>query len=285
MPPAKTTQPHVFVQLSDTHITPLGELAYGRVDTAAYLARAVEAVRRMTVLPRAALVTGDLANHGNPAAYRRLRELLAPLPCPVYLLPGNHDDRSALRKAFADHAYLQAKDPADFVDYAVELPGLRIVVADTVVAGAAHGALCAERLRRLNERLAACADVPTVLAMHHPPVTSFLDYMDNIGLLEGSDGLEAIVRCHPQVVRVACGHLHRCVQAHWAGTVLQTAPSTAHQVWMDLAPGRGDGFGLDPPGFLVHAWLPGQALVTHLGFVELAEGPWPFKGARQQSSL
>lgn len=280
MPPTKTTQPFVFVQLSDTHITPPGELAYGRVDTAAYLARAVDAVRRMTVAPLAALVTGDLANHGNPVAYQRLRELLAPLTCPVYLLPGNHDDRAALRGVFHDHAYLQAADPADFVDFEVELPGLRIVATDTVVAGAAHGALCADRLGRLERRLAARREVPTLLAMHHPPVASFLDYMDNIGLREGSEALEAIVRRHPQVVRIACGHLHRCVQAHWAGTVLQTAPSTAHQVWMDLSPGRGDGFGMDPPGFLVHAWLPGQALVTHLSFTEEAQGPWPFKGAR-----
>ena len=280
MPSTRTTQPLVFVQLSDTHITPPGELAYGRVDTAAYLARAVDAVRRMTVAPLAALVTGDLANHGNPIAYQRLRELLAPLPCPVYLLPGNHDDRAALRGVFHDHAYLQATDPADFVDYEVELPGLRIVATDTVVAGAPHGTLCADRLGRLERRLAARREGPTLLAMHNPPAASFLDYMDNIGLREGSEALEAIVRRHPQVVRIACGHLHRCVQAHWAGTVLQTAPSTAHQVWMDLSPGRGDRFGMDPPGYLVHAWLPGQALVTHLSFTEEAQGPWPFKGDR-----
>eukprot|EP00952_Eustigmatos_sp_NYUAD-ZCMA_P004637 20410-Eustigmatos_ZCMA.PRE.1 len=65
--------------------------------------------------------------------------------------------------------------------------------------------------------------------MHHPPFEAFLDYMDGIGLREGRDALAELIAQHPQVCRVLCGHLHRSVQTHWAGTVVQTAPSTAHQ--------------------------------------------------------
>ncbi|WP_326539760.1 phosphodiesterase [Pseudorhodoferax sp.] len=275
--PAAGPRPHVLVQLSDPHIGVPGERAYGRVDSAPFLQAAVQAVGRLTVPPLAVLVTGDLANHGHPAAYAALKHLLQPLACPVYLLPGNHDKRAALRQAFAEHPWLHAAHGDAPVQYTVALPGLRVVALDSTVPGRSHGALCDERLAWLAAELAAAPDTPTLIAMHHPPFDSHLDYMDAIGLLEGGPALARIVSGAPQVCRIVCGHLHRNVQAQWAGTVVQTAPSTAHQVWFDMAEGRGNGFGFDPPGFLVHAWLPGQPLVTHHVFVAPAEGPYPFR--------
>lgn len=279
--PAPAT-PQLLVQFSDTHIAPPGRLAYDRVDTAAHLEQAVAAVARLSHAPLAVLVTGDLANHGDDQAYARLRELLSPLPCPVYLMPGNHDDRAALRRAFPGHAYLSADASADadaFIQYEIRWPGLRLLTLDTVVPHVSHGSLCAQRIAWLADRLAQAPDMPTIVAMHHPPFDAFLDYMDRIGLKEGRDALAEVISKHPQVCRVLCGHLHRSVQAHWAGTVVQTAPSTAHQVWLDFSPGGANGFGLEPPGFLVHAWAPGQALVSHLMFSSRFEGPYPFRSA------
>lgn len=272
--------PHLLVQFSDTHIAPRGTLAYDLVDTAAHLANAVAAVNRLSHPPLAVLVTGDLANHGDEEAYRHLRELLYPLPCPVYLMPGNHDDRAALRRAFPEHAYLQSNNTTDadeFVQYEIGFPGLRLLTLDTVVPHASHGSLCATRIGWLADRLAEAPQTPTIVAMHHPPFRAFLDYMDGIGLREGRDGLADVVSRHPQVCRILCGHLHRSVQIQWAGTLVQTAPSTAHQIWLDFSPGGANGFGMEPPGCLVHAWAPDQALVTHLMFNERFEGPYPFR--------
>ena len=55
----------------------------------------------LTPLPDAVLVSGDLAEHGTAAEYERVRELLAPLPMPVHVLPGNHDDRDVMRANWA----------------------------------------------------------------------------------------------------------------------------------------------------------------------------------------
>src|SRR3989344_2288508 len=46
---------------------------------------------------------------------------------------------------------------------------------------------------------------PVVIAMHHPPFRTLIGHMDDIGLREGADALEAIVARHPQVERVICG--------------------------------------------------------------------------------
>src|SRR5574340_612914 len=108
----------IIAQLSDLHIMPPGRLAFGRFDTAATLARCVTHLMQFEPLPEAVLVSGDLVDGGSAGEYRRLRRLLAPLSMPVYLIPGNHDERGALCAEFRDHAYLPP--PGGTVHYVVD---------------------------------------------------------------------------------------------------------------------------------------------------------------------
>ena len=95
-----------LVQLTDLHIREPGRLAYGRIDTAPYLERAVHSVLRLPQRPDAVVITGDLSDFGRAAEYEHLARLLAPLTMPVYLMPGYHDDRDQLRLSFPGHTYL-----------------------------------------------------------------------------------------------------------------------------------------------------------------------------------
>ena len=85
-----------LVQLTDSHIG----ADWSDVDPAAALRQVVAAIRRVTDRPDAILVTGDLAEHGDPAEYAVVRELASGLGAPVLALPGNHDDRDTLRRCF-----------------------------------------------------------------------------------------------------------------------------------------------------------------------------------------
>src|SRR5882724_6638079 len=67
----------IVIQLSDPHIVAPGELLYGRVDTAEFLARSVAEINRLDPLPDVAVMTGDLVDHGNPAEYEHLRRIRA----------------------------------------------------------------------------------------------------------------------------------------------------------------------------------------------------------------
>ena len=58
-----------LVQLSDLHIREPGRLAYGRLDTAPYLQRAVQSVLRLRQRPDAVVITGDLSDFGRAAEY------------------------------------------------------------------------------------------------------------------------------------------------------------------------------------------------------------------------
>jgi 3',5'-cyclic AMP phosphodiesterase CpdA len=70
----------LIAQITDTHIRPEGSLAYGHVDTSAFLARAVDHILHLDPRPDVVLGTGDLVDGGTPAEYARLRHLLSPLP-------------------------------------------------------------------------------------------------------------------------------------------------------------------------------------------------------------
>ncbi|GKT24068.1 hypothetical protein AVHM3334_13640 [Acidovorax sp. SUPP3334] len=142
-------------------------LAYGRLDTAPYLHQAVETVLRLPQRPDAIVITGDLTDFGRSAEYAHLRELLAPLGAvPLYLLPGNHDDRTQLRASFPEHAYLGEEG---FVQYRVPVGGLQLIALDTVVPGASEGGLCQARLAWLEQQLEAYHGQPVVIAMHTRP--------------------------------------------------------------------------------------------------------------------
>lgn len=256
----------MLVQLSDPHIVAPGLRLMQRIDTAALLAQAVAGVCALQPPAAAVVITGDLVDRGSADEYAQLRALLAPLPGPVWLMPGNHDDAAVLRAAFADHdELLPQADPAlaSFVLWARETAGLRLVALDTVVPRASHGALCAARLAWLERTLSQAPRQPTLLAMHHPPFATGIEHMDAIGLRAGADGLAQVLRRHPQVERVICGHLHRQIVSRFGGTVAMTVPSTAHQIVLDLRAGSPAAYRREPPGFAVHTLRDG-AVVSHL---------------------
>ena len=251
----------LIAQITDLHIRPAGRLAYGRVDTADYLERAVAALLALDPLPNVVLATGDLVDGGEPEEYARLRRLLAPIERPLFVVPGNHDARRPLFEAFGS----------------VEDWPARLIGLDTIIPGEPGGVLCAERLAWLEDRLGEQGDRPTLLFMHHPPIATGIGHMDTMGLAD-ADRFAALIRRHPQVERIVCGHVHRSIQARFAGTLVTVAPSTAHQVSLTLQQAAPATFVMEPPGFHLHLWQPGAGLVTHTAFTGSFAGPYSFHG-------
>jgi Icc protein len=226
------------------------------------LAAAVESVCALRPAPDAVLVSGDLAERAADAEYEAVRELLAPIDAPIYVLAGNHDDRAALRR----HFDLPGVD-GEPVQYAAELGPLRLVALDTTRPGEDPGALDAERLSWLDSELAAVPDRPTLLAMHHPPLTTGLPAADAIGLpTEDCRALAAVVERHPQVRRIVAGHMHRAITAELAGRAVLAVPSTYMQARLDFVTRRLVTVP-EPAGFAVHALLDGE-VVSHVQQVE-----------------
>ena len=265
-------RPFLLAQISDLHIKAGGAMSYGVGDTAAMLRAAVRHLLGLKQPPDAVAVTGDLTDRGLPEEYALLRELLAPIQAPVYLIPGNHDRRDTLRAAFPDHAWLRQSE--EFVQYAIDAHPLRIVALDTLIAGESGGELCAARIAWLESALAKAPAAPTAVLMHHPPFTTFVGHMDAYGLRDPA-ARAAVVARHPQVQAILCGHVHRPITTRFAGTVASTAPSVAHQVALDLADDAPSRFVMEPPAYRIHAYAPDTGLVSHTAFVGEFAGPYP----------
>ena len=268
------TQPFLLAQISDLHITAAGRLSYRVVDTVGMVRACVRHVLALKQQPDAVVITGDLTDSGQPEEYALLRELIAPLEMPVYLIPGNHDERGALRAAFADHAYLGQS--SDAIQYTIEAHPLRIVALDTVIPGESGGELAAESIAWLDRALAQGPDRPTVVLMHHPPFTTFIGHMDACGL-RNPQPLATVIRRHPQVERILCGHVHRAIEVRFAGTIAATAPSPVHQVALDLDVDAPADFVMEPPGYRLLAYAPATGLVSHIAYVGEFPGPYSFR--------
>lgn len=264
----------LIAQLSDSHIRPPGVLFADVVDTSSMLAAAIDTVLAFRPRPDVVLFTGDLANDGEPEAYATMAAELARLPMPVFAIPGNHDDREAMR-VLADVAELGADDR--FCHYATDLGELRLVALDSLVPGSARGAICADRLAWLEGELDGTADRPVLIMVHHPPGETGIDFMDRIGL-ETSPELEALLRRYShRIERIVCGHVHRSIFYRWLGIPVSVAPGVAHQVVLGLG-SKTAAFVMEPPGFHLHRWTEAGGLVTHQVPIGRYAGPYSFSG-------
>jgi len=247
-------RPFLLVQLSDPHIG----ATWADGDPVAGLRAAVESVRRLPDAPDAVLMSGDLADNAADAEYELVHELLGQLGAPAYVLPGNHDDRDALRRNFDLPGAVGTP-----VQYAVELGPLRLVVLDSTRPGEDRGELDADRLSWLDAELKGAPDRVTLIALHHPPVSTGIAAWDELGLpATDRRALGAVLDRHPQVRRVVAGHMHRTMTAELAGRAVLVVPSTYIQTRLNFNPQEIETVA-EPPGFAVHALLDGE-LASHV---------------------
>jgi 3',5'-cyclic AMP phosphodiesterase CpdA len=225
----------VIAQLSDPHMRlPPDDDRSGDA-----LAAAVQAVLQLDQRPDAVIVTGDLADGGLPTEYERVRELLAPLPMPVHVLPGNHDDGIA-------------------ADYVVRAAELRLVICDSTIPGRDDGEI---DLEWLEATLDEDRDSPTIVAMHHAPILTGIPVLDEIGLTNRAE-LARLLERSPHVQRVIAGHVHRGAFGAVGGCGVVACPSTNLQSKLDFG---AEEFVVvrEPPAFALHALVDGE-LVSHL---------------------
>ena len=269
----------LIVQISDPHVLPDGWLAFGAVDTAAMLERAVDAVLALDPAPDAVLLTGDLVAEPWPEAYKRAVRSLARLRAPLYPIPGNHDDRVLMRRCFGESGLFPSSGR---LHYSLDLGDLRLICLDSLVEGSPWGELGEAQVAWLDRTLSGGPRRPTLLALHHPPFRTGIGHMD-WSMLRDADALAAVVGRHPEIERVLCGHVHRHVVRRWAGTIAEIAPGVAHAVKLVLGAERGPWI-VEPPMMLLHYWSEATGLVSHAHLVGPGGPEGRFKDPHQPPS-
>ena len=217
---------HFIVHLSDTHFVAGGAGLYGgSVDSETHLRQLFCELDASGARPEAIIITGDLADVGDPIAYEELKAIVEPAAlrygATVIWVMGNHDDRGAFRTTLLGQYPSTA--PVDRVHW---VGGLRVIALDSTVPGHHHGEISGAQLDWLAEELASPAPHGTILAMHHPPIPSVLDLAvlvelrDQAGLAEVLQGSD--------VRSIIAGHLHYSTSATFAGIPVSVASATCY---------------------------------------------------------
>jgi len=226
---------HVVVHISDTHLLGEGRSLYGKVPVEERLAHALRRLEEGPIDPDALVFTGDLADLGEPDAYRRLRAAVEPvaqrLGAQLIWVMGNHDERAPYASLLFD------EEPTDRPqDRVYDVRGLRIVSLDTTVPGYHHGEITAEQLDWLRDVLSEPAEHGTLLAVHHPPVPTPLEVMAVLELHDQPALAEVIAGT--DVRGILGGHLHYSTHSTFAGVPVSVAAATCYTLDLGADAGR-----------------------------------------------
>jgi len=262
-----------IAQISDLHVTTDAAPA-DRARNEERLRTVLDSIRRLRPQPVAIIASGDLVDRGEAEEYRNLRSILDDVEIPVLLGVGNHDLRDPLSDVFADARV--RRDPNGFIQYAMRFGEYRVIMLDSLEIGSNGGGFCEKRAGWLRDELASDSEAPTLIAIHHPPVRSWIRWMDEPADSAWIRTLEAAIAPFDQVRVIACGHMHRAYARRFGPAVCVVAPATSIQLTLNLseidmrAPDGREILLEEPPGFLLHAFGEGE-IVSHV----CVGGHWP----------
>lgn len=200
----------IIAHISDTHIALDTPDADRRIrdfeDT-------IADINKLDPQPDVIVHSGDIVHNGRPDEYAKATAILAKTRAPVYVLPGNKDNRENLRTAFSGQGYF-APDAA-FIDYAIEDYPVRLIALDTLSEGNNRGEFGSERIARLKKLTDAETMKPIIVFTHHPPfeVPVGPDPINFVKPEEMSELREALQQSG-RVIGVFSGHVHRATGGH-----------------------------------------------------------------------
>ncbi len=216
--------PTRILQLTDLHLFAEPDAVLKGVAMRDSLSRVLDFVESSGERFDYVVITGDLTHDGHADSYQAVRSLLDGRFASIHVIPGNHDDRAALRRVFPQ----PAASPREFIAFSLEAAGWRLIGLDTLAPGHGFGRIATPQLDWLRGELTRSAQQPTVLLMHHPPVAVGSAWLDAIGLAERDAFCEMIVAA-PQVALVCCGHVHQEFDGALGRVRVVATPSTGVQ--------------------------------------------------------
>lgn len=263
-----------ILQLSDIHLRGDGRLSFHKMNTMEAFRKTIDYLEAMVQQPDLYVITGDLADNGNAAAYGVLKAMLARLEKPVYIVPGNHDKRELLSEYFPECCPVE-EDIKPYICYTLDQYPVRIIAAETINQGKHWGCLTDPVADWLEAKLREEPLKPTILFTHHPPFQTGLNKMDEP--FGNVDRFREILKTNKNL-RVCCGHIHRAITTVWDGIPVCTCPPVSMLMELDFSADGGDAFFLSDPGYLIHDDC-GGLINTHVGTVPTQAdyaGPFPF---------
>ena len=209
------------------------------------------------------VATGDLTDNGLITEYKVLKKILSKAIPDFYLIPGNHDNRENLLSTFYYQKYLYN----NFLCYTLDHLPVILIFLDTLIEGKPEGEICNDRISWLSKKLLDYKNKPAIIFLHHPPFDTGIWWMDAIGL-KGRKKLKKLIEKFDNIEAILSGHAHRPILRKWARTLGHVAPSTAHQIELDLKGNKFLHINDEPAGFSLHHWTSDNGLTSHICYTE-----------------
>ncbi len=250
-----------FIHLTDLHLVPPGQVLWG-LDPVSRFDAALDDIMAHHADAEFCVVTGDLTERGETAAYEALKARLERFPVETHLILGNHDDRANYLKAFG------GADSSGHAQKAIERDGFRLLFLDTLKGPPSSAGLYdAPRKAWLKSELGKAAGAPVLLFMHHPPFGIEHLLMDLIKLDDAED-FAALLQGH-NIRHIFFGHAHRAISGYWRGIPFSALPSLNHQ--LPLVGGSVETvYSDEPPMYAVVTMRDGMTIVHSDAFLNRA---------------
>lgn len=253
----------LIAQITDTHIVDKNNhwLAEPLTKTDERLSRTVSYINQLPQQPDIVLLTGDASDTGTEASYIHLKELLAPLKAPLFVIPGNHDNRNEMRKAFTHQSYM----PKDgFIHYTLNDYPIRLIGLDTLIPGKDAGEICEERFKWLAQTLDFNDSKPTLIFMHHPLTKTGNRLFDTM-LCSHSSAFESLIKRQTNLLGILSGHYHQLCVASYQTKSCFIAPSVAPvHFFADPEDDFVTALELEDPAVTLHKWHGGNSMTSHV---------------------
>ena len=168
-----------FLHISDTHIS--ADPNYHLPETPGDLAppnrgaeTLLEAIQGLPFPFDFILHTGDVCADPTAEDCRCARALLAEVPAPLYMLPGNHDSAAQMLNILHDGQRLHVLREAHlrFGEY-------HLITIDTCDQGDVHApVLSDDKIEWLDQQLAQVGAETAIVALHHPLIETGVPWID-----------------------------------------------------------------------------------------------------------
>lgn len=213
-------KPLRIVQISDMHLYADSKKELLGVNTEASFKQVIDLIRKNSQLPDAIILTGDLSQDYSPESYIKLTAMVKDIDCPVYYIPGNHDDIDVMAKIL----------PRDNVTFAknVIFNHWQFILLDSHQHAKVEGLLSADELNYMEECLKKHPNHHALVFFHHHPVSVGCHWIDNLGLQNAKEFWE-IASNHSNFSAVLFGHVHQEYQGTHKNIKYFSAPSTCIQ--------------------------------------------------------
>ncbi|MCM2294183.1 metallophosphoesterase [Allorhizobium sp. BGMRC 0089] len=240
----------LVAQLTDIHASPASD-NIARFEAALVWLKSLR--------PDILVVTGDLVDDGWAEGYRTVKDLLDALDHPVFVLPGNADDKGLLQTMMPERIKTRPDGAMHFVH---RCETVQIIGVDVCVEGQAYGDIT-PHLPWLEATLNGLCGDSALIFMHHPVFASGIDVLDE-AMCRGVDGLRAILSSASVPPLAICsGHVHRPMASAFAGipaficgSICPANPLWLHSSVVPSAP--------DPAALMIHDICNGRLVSSHV---------------------